>query len=231
MFCPQKEMGKKVGKYELARVLGGGGKARLATDSETGQVVVVKVLDKAQLAQDKNRMDASFKNECVIGKILGAHPNIEQQIEVLQTASHIYRMSECIDGGDLFDKVVSSRKLSEDVARTYAAQLVSGLVHAHAKGVPHGDIKPDNLLLTTNDVLKISGWGMLPPSKEADSNNGDSTRAKKLLVDQATPAGTPNYVAPEVLTSSNSQLVDRAAADVWSCGVNTVRHGLRISSV
>jgi serine/threonine protein kinase len=116
---------------------------------------------------------------------------------------------ELITGGELFDKIVSEGRFSEDTARFYFRQLVDGVFYCHQNGVCHRDLKPENLLLDENGDLKISDFGL---SALYDGGEGENSRASLLH----TTCGTPNYVAPEVLADKG---YDGRAADVWSIGV------------
>ncbi|KAK6940281.1 NAF domain [Dillenia turbinata] len=92
--------------------------------------------------------------------------------------------------------------LSEAESRRYFQQLIDGVDYCHSKGVFHRDLKPENLLLDSQGNLKISDFGL-----SAMPEQGVTLR---------TTCGTPNYVAPEVLSHKG---YNGAVADVWSCGV------------
>ncbi|XP_021663000.1 CBL-interacting serine/threonine-protein kinase 24 isoform X2 [Hevea brasiliensis] len=98
---------------------------------------------------------------------------------------------------------VHQGRLSENEARRYFQQLIDAVAHCHSKGVYHRDLKPENLLLDSVGNLKVSDFGL-------------SALPQKGVGLLHTTCGTPNYVAPEVLSH---QGYDGAAADVWSCGV------------
>lgn len=100
-------------------------------------------------------------------------------------------MLELIQGGELFDKIVSAGRFDEDTARYYFRQLIDGVAYCHSQGVCHRDLKPENLLLDSEGNLKISDFG-LSALYEGDPNADEHER---LL---HTTCGTPNYVAPEV---------------------------------
>jgi serine/threonine protein kinase len=126
--------------------------------------------------------------------------------EVLQSSTKIYIVLELITGGELFDRIVQAKRFSEDVARKFFQQLISGLWYCHSQGIAHRDLKPENLLLDDTDRLKISDFGLSALSSSSDG-------MQKMLM---TTCGTPNYVAPEVLQEKG---YSGLAADVWSCGV------------
>eukprot|EP00735_Rhodelphis_limneticus_P014150 TRINITY_DN814_c0_g1::TRINITY_DN814_c0_g1_i1::g.25335::m.25335 TRINITY_DN814_c0_g1::TRINITY_DN814_c0_g1_i1::g.25335 ORF type:complete len:379 (-),score=92.84,sp/Q6X4A2/CIPKV_ORYSJ/45.28/8e-99,Pkinase/PF00069.20/1.1e-58,Pkinase_Tyr/PF07714.12/5e-28,NAF/PF03822.9/2.1e-07,Kinase-like/PF14531.1/5.8e-06,Kdo/PF06293.9/0.0012,APH/PF01636.18/0.039,APH/PF01636.18/1.4e+03,Choline_kinase/PF01633.15/0.15 TRINITY_DN814_c0_g1_i1:527-1663(-) len=137
--------------------------------------------------------------------------NIVELKEVLASRTKIFMVLELVTGGELFDKIVSEERLSEEKARKFFQQLIAGVRYCHAQGVCHRDLKPENLLLSERDSLKISDFGLSALYKPGEG--GEGTPAPTLL---HTTCGTPNYVAPEVLSDKG---YDGKAADVWSCGV------------
>ncbi|KAH9690206.1 CBL-interacting serine/threonine-protein kinase 8 [Citrus sinensis] len=144
----------------------------------------------------------AIKREISIMKLV-RHPCVVRLHEVLASRTKIYIILEFITGGELFDKIVHHGRLSESEARRYFQQLIDGVDYCHSKGVYHRDLKPENLLLDSQGHLKISDFGLSALPEQGVS----------LL---RTTCGTPNYVAPEVLSHKG---YNGAAADVWSCGV------------
>jgi 5'-AMP-activated protein kinase catalytic alpha subunit len=193
---------RKVGKYEVGRTIGEGtfAKVKFAQNTETGESVAMKVLDRSTIL--KHKMVDQIKREISIMKLV-RHPNVVRLHEVLASRTKIYIILEFITGGELFDKIVHRGRLSEAEARRYFQQLIDGVDYCHSKGVYHRDLKPENLLLDSQGNLKISDFGLSALPGEGVS----------LL---RTTCGTPNYVAPEVLSHKG---YDGAVADVWSCGV------------
>ncbi|ERN03738.1 hypothetical protein AMTRI_Chr05g65760 [Amborella trichopoda] len=193
---------RKVGKYEVGRTIGEGtfAKVKFAQNTETGENVAMKVMAKSTILRHK--MVDQIKREISIMKLV-RHPNIIRLREVLASRTKIYIILEFITGGELFDKIVDQCKLSERESRRYFQQLIDAVDYCHSKGVFHRDLKPENLLLDAQGNLKISDFGLSAlPQQGVD-----------LL---HTTCGTPNYVAPEVLSHNG---YNGAAADVWSCGV------------
>lgn len=193
---------RKVGKYEVGRTIGEGtfAKVKFAQNTETGESVAMKVLDRATII--KHNMADQIKREISIMKLV-RHPHVVRLQEVLASRTKIYIILEFITGGELFDKIVHLGKLSENDSRRYFQQLIDGVDYCHSKGVYHRDLKPENLLLDSQGNLKISDFGL----------SAFPDQGLRLL---QTTCGTPNYVAPEVL---NHKGYDGAIADVWSCGV------------
>ncbi|KAK6938049.1 Protein kinase domain, partial [Dillenia turbinata] len=188
---------RKVGKYEVGRTIGEGtfAKVKFAQNTETGESVAVKVLDRSTII--KHKMVEQIKREISIMKLV-RHPYV-----VLASRTKIYIILEFITGGELFDKIVHHGRLSEAESRRYFQQLIDGVDYCHSKGVFHRDLKPENLLLDSQGNLKISDFGL----------SASPEQGVTLL---RTTCGTPNYVAPEVLGYKG---YNGAAADVWSCGV------------
>lgn len=193
---------RKVGKYEVGRTIGEGNfaKVKFAQNTESGESVAMKVLDRSTIL--KHKMVDQIKREISIMKLV-RHPNVVRLYEVLASRTKIYIILEFITGGELFDKIVHHGRLSENESRRYFQQLIDGVDYCHSKGVYHRDLKPENLLLDSEGNLKISDFGLSALPGEGVS----------LL---RTTCGTPNYVAPEVLSHKG---YDGAVADVWSCGV------------
>ncbi|CAK9275882.1 unnamed protein product [Sphagnum jensenii] len=193
---------RRVGKYEVGRTIGEGNfaKVKFAQNTETGESVAMKVLDKETVL--KHKMVDQIKREICIMKIV-RHPNVVCLHEVLASQTKIYIILEFVKGGELFDKIVHQGRLSENESRKYFQQLIDAVDFCHSKGVSHRDLKPENLLLDSAGNLKISDFGLSALPQQEDG----------LL---HTTCGTPNYVAPEVL---NDKGYDGAVADIWSCGV------------
>ncbi|KAH6833687.1 CBL-interacting protein kinase 8 [Perilla frutescens var. hirtella] len=193
---------RKVGKYEVGRTIGEGtfAKVKFAQNTETGESVAMKVLDRSTII--KHKMVDQIKQEISIMKRV-RHPYVVRLHEVIASRTKVYIILEFITGGELFDKIVHHGRLSESEARRYFQQLIDGVDYCHSKGVYHRDLKPENLLLDSQGNLKISDFGLSALPAEGVS----------LL---RTTCGTPNYVAPEVLSHKGYH---GALADIWSCGV------------
>lgn len=194
-------MVKRVGQWELHRTLGEGtfSKVKLGIHCETGEQCAIKIIDKESLA--KQGLEEQLKREIAIMKVL-RHKHVVQLHEVMQTVNHIYIVLELIPNGELFDHIVENRRFAEDMARKYFQQLISGLYYCHGQSIAHRDLKPENLLLDKDYQLKISDFGLSNLQRPGE--------------ELGTVCGTPNYVAPEVLSDRG---YNGCLADVWSCGV------------
>ena len=135
-------MVKKVGKNELGRTLGEGtfGKVKYAINCETNEAVAIKVLDKEKI--QKQNMGNQIKKEISIMKMV-KHKYIVGMIEVLASKTKIFIVLDLVTGGELFDKIVSVGKLTEEQAFFWFEQLVEGVEYCHKLGVCHRDLKPE----------------------------------------------------------------------------------------
>ncbi|PPR94896.1 hypothetical protein GOBAR_AA25767 [Gossypium barbadense] len=210
----QSKIKRRVGKYEIGRTIGEGtfAKVKFARNTETGEPVALKILDKEKVL--KHKMAEQIKREIATMKLI-KHPNVVRLYEVMGSKTKIFIVLEYVTGGELFDKIVNNGRMREDEARRYFHQLINAVDYCHSRGVYHRDLKemkflliflqPENLLLDAYGNLKVSDFGLSALSKQV--------RDDGLL---HTTCGTPNYIAPEVLDDGG---YDGATADLWSCGV------------
>lgn len=139
-------------------------------------------MNKAKL---KDHLDAIQEEVNILTKL--DHPNIVKYYETYVDEKYIYLVMEYIGGGELFEKIAQQKNqvFSEEMAAIYMRKLFGALHHMHSQKVVHRDIKPENIMIASNGEVKLIDFGL---SKRQEGN-------KKLK----TIAGTPYYMAPEVL--------------------------------
>jgi 5'-AMP-activated protein kinase catalytic alpha subunit len=191
------------GRYVLVRHLGQGNLSKVyyARDCISTKVVAIKVIDKDTLSR-VGLMVQKEMEVSIVRKI--RHPNVVHLSKVMASKSKMYLVLEYAAGGELL-KEISEGKFSEGVARGYFYQLISAVGYCHNRGVYHGDLKPENLLLDYCGNLKVSGFGL--------SALAEPKRHDGLL---HTTCGTSAFEAPEMLSKKG---YDGSKADIWSCGV------------
>ena len=114
------------------------GKVKRAVNTETQDIVAIKVLDKDKI--QKQNMGSQVKKEISIMKLVH-HTHVVKLIEVLASRTKIFIVLELVKGGELFDKIVNERRFDEKTARFYFQQLVEGTLYCHSRGVCHRDLK------------------------------------------------------------------------------------------
>ncbi|KAJ8633818.1 hypothetical protein MRB53_027154 [Persea americana] len=186
-------------RYEPLKELGSGnfGVARLVRDKKTKELFAIKYIERG------TKIDEKVQREIINHRSL-RHPNIVRFKEVLLTPTHLAIVMEYAAGGELFERICSAGRFSEDEARFFFQQLISGVSYCHSMEICHRDLKLENTLLdgSPTPLLKICDFGY---SKSA------------LLHSQPkSTVGTPAYIAPEVLSRKE---YDGKIADVWSGGV------------
>lgn len=216
----------RVGPYVVGQTIGEGsfGKVKLAHHVRTGVPFACKVIDKTYVR--KKVLSAQVRKEVAIMRRLH-HRNIVDLADVHSSAGKVFIFMEFVTGGELFEEIRRHRRLDECHARFYFRQLIDGVEHCHSRGIFHRDLKPENLLIDRYKQLKISDFGLssLISDEEAASGLSSSTSASRstnsLSMSSAilhTQCGTPNYVAPEIITLGEAGY-SGGKVDVWSCGV------------
>lgn len=192
-----------LGPYLLLDELGSGGVGRVyrARHRSTGQVVALKVIRKEML--DKPNALRRFQREMQAIDRLD-HPNLITAYDACRVGDTHFLVMEYADGADLAKHVRDEGPLPVGVACDYIRQAALGLQFAHEQGVVHRDVKPHNLLLTTDGVIKVLDLGMAKLTASLEDG-----RVLTRLTDVGTLLGTPDYLAPE-------QAVDTHGADVRS---------------
>lgn len=194
-----------LGKYKLLRQLGVGGMSAvfLAEHAVMRRRVAIKVLPRRRLSNPLNL--SRFHQEARTCAMLN-HPNVVQVIDFDQIEDQHFMVMEFVDGMDLQRLVQQQGPLPLHQAVEYLRCSASGLQHAHERGIIHRDIKPLNILIHRDGVLKISDLGLARLRYDEDpSLSGES---KGVL-------GTADYVAPEQIRASH--LAD-GRSDLYSLG-------------
>jgi tetratricopeptide (TPR) repeat protein len=194
---------KRVGNYEILGELGRGGMGVVykARDLQLKRVVALKmVLAGAHAgAQDMAR----FRAEAEAAARL-QHTNIVQIYEVGEQEGYPYFSLEFVDGKSLAQKLLGI-PLPDKQAAEMTEQLARAMDTAHKRGVVHRDLKPGNVMLTSDGVPKITDFGL---AKRLDDNTGQTATG--------TVMGTPSYMAPEQAMGNIKAI--GPAADTYALG-------------
>ncbi|MEO6834426.1 MAG: Stk1 family PASTA domain-containing Ser/Thr kinase [Candidatus Tumulicola sp.] len=191
-------------RYRLDSKLGEGGMATVycGTDTVLRRRVAIKVL-REQYAADQEFVRRFYQEAESAARL--SHPNIVNTYDVGREGDTYFIVMELVDGPSLGEIIAADGKLPEPVALDYAAQIASGLAYAHRAGLLHRDIKPANILVTKDDVVKLSDFGIARAVSEHTM-----TLTKPGLV-----MGSVYYISPE--QAQGHELHE--TSDLYSLGV------------
>ncbi|PIK41645.1 protein kinase C isoform [Apostichopus japonicus] len=172
--------------FEMIRVIGRGSYAKvlLVELKQTKRVYAMKVIKK-ELVTDDEDIDW-VQTEKHVFETASNHPFLVGLHSCFQTPSRLFFVIEFVSGGDLMYHMQRQRRLPEEHARFYSAEICLALSFLHEKGIIYRDLKLDNVLLDAEGHIKLTDYGMCKEGLRP----GDST---------GTFCGTPNYIAPEIL--------------------------------
>ena len=133
------------------------------------------------------------------------HPNVIKLYELFEDARNVYLVMELCTGGELFDKIINKGHFTEKEAAFIFQQIISAIFYCHKNFIVHRDLKPENFLFQNPDfrsTLKIIDFGLSKIWAKGEDQKSFRTRA-----------GTPYYIAPEVLAGDYDE-----SCDIWSSG-------------
>lgn len=183
---------KKIGEYEIIRLLGRGGMGRvyLVQRAEQPEQFALKLLS-ADFASSNEAVRRAKKEIAALGRL--QHPNIVKAIDHGELNGRPYLVTEFLDGQNLEALVYANGPMNVQRACEITIAAAKGLQHAHECGIIHRDIKPSNLLLTNSGELKLLDFGVAHYSVTSDSTS-QQTPSGYLL-------GTAHYMSPEQMES------------------------------
>src|SRR5262245_7081738 len=170
------------GRYRLVSLLGRGGMGEVyrADDLTLDQPVALKFLPEG-VAASETRL-AHFHNELRVARQV-SHKNVCRLYDLGDADGRRFLTMEYVDGEDLSSSLRRFGRMPPDKAIQIARQLCAGVAAAHERGVLHRDLKPANVMLDGNGDVRITDFGIATAAADAG----------------AEIAGTPQYMAPEVL--------------------------------
>lgn len=201
------------------------GKVKYGEHRDTGVTVAIKACSLALIsrwrtaharavAEGRSWSECRIEDpqsEAEVMRVLAepGHANVIRLHQILQDADYLYIVMEFANGGDLFD-ILRAGVLTEDWTRHLFRQLVDAIRYCHSHGVVHGDVSPENCLVTDNANIKVADFG------GAAMYKAEGFGRERVV-------GKSFYMAPEILMLFDDPPTlthyDGFQADVWSCGI------------
>ena len=177
-------------RYEILEVIGSGGMSVVykAMCHKLHRYVAVKIL-RDEMAEDadlKNRFQAEAHAVAMLSQ-----PNIVAVYDVGHSGDTEYIVMELIEGVTLKQRLAERGVFSAQEALSYATQIAKALQHAHAHGIVHRDIKPQNIMITNDDMVKVADFGIAALENIHEERSGQAI-------------GSVHYIAPEQAKGLNA---------------------------
>ena len=188
--------------FKILKTLGKGafGKVLLVYNEELNKYFAMKILKKDFIKKNKQIAHTKIERK-ILEKI--NYPFISQLIYAFQNKEKLYMITEYMGGGELFYHLHNENYFKESKAKLYICEIILAIEHLHKNNIIYRDLKPENILLDESGHIKLTDFGL---SKILNDINKDKTY---------TICGTPEYVAPEVLTGKGYN----KSVDWWSLGI------------
>jgi serine/threonine protein kinase len=201
-----------IADFELIKRISSGAFSRvfLAKKLITNVIYAMKVIPKSDLVL-KNQIKRVLAERDILLQMNNEY--ITRIFYSIIGQSNLYLIMEYLPGGDLWSVLQSLGALEEEPARCYGLQIARALAHLHANGIIHRDIKPGNILISSNGGLKLTDFG-LSSTGVIGRPHRDSSESEEVVA-SGSCIGSPDYVAPEILLLRPHSY----AVDWWSFGV------------
>ena len=189
-------------RYEIKEILGIGGMAVVfrAYDKREERDIAIKIL-KEEVLSDESAFECFDSESRAISML--SHPNIRQIYDISMTGEHKYLTMEYLDGPTLKSYVKEKGSISHEEALNFITQILDALDHTHSKGIVHRDIKPQNIIVVSDNTIKITDFGI---AKQYDP---------RITEPEEKGVGTVYYISPE---QARGQNID-ARGDIYSVGI------------
>ena len=197
--------------YKILGKLGAGAMAVVykARQLSLNRIVAIKVLPK-RFTENPEYVERFYKEGQAAGKL--NHPNIVQAVDVGEAGGYHYFVMEYVEGKTIYDDIAAGKLCPEPIALDIAIQVAKALNHAHSVGLIHRDVKPKNIMITKDGLVKLADMGLARETTDVELAESEKGKAY----------GTPYYIAPEQI---RGQMDIDGRADIYGLGA-TLYHML-----
>lgn len=200
----QKAAAHRIPGYKILGKLGSGAMAIVyqAKQLSLNRMVAIKVLPK-RFSENPEYVERFYKEGQAAAKL--NHTNIVQAYDVGQAGGYSYFVMEYVEGKTLYDDLSAGKVYSEKEAVDIIIQVAHALAHAHTRGLIHRDVKPKNIMTTTNGKVKLADMGLARETADIEAAQSEAGKAY----------GTPYYIAPEQI---RGEVDIDGRADIYGLG-------------
>lgn len=197
--------GASISGYRILGKLGAGAMATVykAKQVSLDRMVAIKKLPK-KFSQNPQFIERFFAEGRAAASL--NHPNIVQAFDVGNEGDLYYFVMEYVEGRSVHEDIVKHKRFHEDNAIDIGIQVAEALEHAHERGLIHRDVKPKNIMITKEDVVKLADMGLARAMSDVEAAEAEAGRA----------FGTPYYISPEQIRGEKTI---GPPADIYSLGV------------
>ncbi len=197
--------GSSISGYKILGKLGAGAMATVykAKQISLDRIVAIKKLPK-KFSSNPQFIERFFAEGRAAAQL--NHPNIVQAFDVGNEGDLYYFVMEYVEGRSVHDDIVTHKRYKESEAVEIAIQVAEALEHAHDRGLIHRDVKPKNIMITKEGVVKLADMGLARAMSDVEAAEAEAGRA----------FGTPYYISPEQIRGEKDI---GPPADIYSLGV------------
>ncbi len=201
----------KIPGYKILGKLGAGAMAVVykARQLSLNRMVAIKILPK-RFSENPEYVERFYKEGQAAGRL--NHPNIVQAIDVGEAGGYHYFVMEYVEGKTIADDLTAGNVFEEAEALDIIIQVANALAHAHACSLIHRDVKPKNIMISTNGTVKLADMGLARETTDIEAAQSEAGKAY----------GTPYYIAPEQI---RGKIDIDGRADIYGLGA-TLYHML-----
>ncbi len=200
----EESKGQQIPGYQILTKLGAGAMATVfkARQISLDRMVAIKVLPR-KLSENSDYVERFYKE----GKAAASlnHANIVQAFDVGEAGGFHYFVMEYVEGHTLYDELQTNKVFGEAEALNVIRQIARALAHSHSQGLIHRDVKPKNIMISTDGIAKLADMGL---AREATDIQAAQAEAGKAF-------GTPYYISPEQI---RGEVDIDFRADIYSLG-------------